>query len=158
MLSCTVRLGRLSCVSWEVLLQLLFSAFPGGWPGISLLLMRGVLAIAMFTQGGAYLAQPDGTLTISALGAFALIAGGLLLIGLFTPFAILLVGLNIIGVPLSVFPAPAAHIFDSPPALVFALAMLVGILGVGPGRFSVDARMFGRREIIIPLPQSHLER
>jgi hypothetical protein len=28
--------------------------------------------------------------------------------------------------------------------------MLVTIIGLGPGAFSLDARMFGRREIIIP--------
>jgi uncharacterized membrane protein YphA (DoxX/SURF4 family) len=125
---------------------------------MSLLLTRAVLAIATIMQGGAYLAQPDGTVTTLVLGAFALITGGLLLIGLFTPFATLLVAVNIIGVPMSVFPPPTSNLFNSPPALVFALAIVVGVLGVGPGRFSVDARVFGRREIIIPLPQSHLER
>jgi hypothetical protein len=41
-------------------------------------------------------------------------------------------------------------LFDSKPALIFALTMLLAIIGAGPGRFSVDARVFGRREIIIP--------
>jgi hypothetical protein len=48
--------------------------------------------------------------------------------------------------------------FDSQPALIFALTIILAIIGAGPGRYSVDARVFGRREIIIPLPQSHLQR
>jgi hypothetical protein len=32
--------------------------------------------------------------------------------------------------------------------------MLVAVIVLGPGAFSVDARLFGRREIIIPpMPQ-----
>ena len=112
----------------------------------------------MILQGGTYLAQPDGTVTTSVLGASALITGGLLLIGFFTPFTALLVGLDIIRVALSTFPAPAPNLFGSRPAEIFALTLVVAVIGVGPGRFSVDARVFGRREIIIPLPQSHLER
>ena len=94
----------------------------------------------------------------SVLGTSALITGGLLLIGFFTPFTALVVGALLIGVTVSAFPAPTANLFDSRPALVFALTMIVAVIGVGPGRFSVDARVFGRREIIIPLPQSNLER
>ena len=39
---------------------------------------------------------------------------------------------------------------DGKPALIFAVTMLLTVMGLGPGRFSVDARVFGRREIIIP--------
>ena len=54
------------------------------------------------------------------------------------------------GVALSLLPASTPSVFDSKPALIFALTILLTIIGVGPGRFSVDARLFGRREIIIP--------
>jgi hypothetical protein len=30
------------------------------------------------------------------------------------------------------------------------MTMVLAIIGLGPGAFSVDARVFGRREIIIP--------
>ena len=125
---------------------------------MSLLLMRAVLGIAIIIQGGTYLVQPDATITTSVLGACSVITGGLLLAGFFTPFTALAVGVNIVGVAISAFPAPSSNLFDSHPALVFAMTLVVAVIGVGPGRFSVDARMFGRREIIIPLPQSPLER
>ena len=42
----------------RTLLQRLFSAFPGGWPGIALLILRVVLATTLFVQGGYYLREP----------------------------------------------------------------------------------------------------
>ena len=36
--------------------------------------------------------------------------------------------------------------------LIFAGIMAAAIVFLGPGAFSVDARLFGRREIIIPPP------
>ena len=146
------------CVSWEAPLQLLFSAFPGGLPGMSLLLMRVVLSIAMIIQGGSYLGEPGGTVATSVAGATALISGALLLVGFFTPFAAILVGLGLIAEAVSAIPVPTPNLFASQPAVIFGLTMVVVVIGVGPGRFSIDARVFGRREIIIPLPQSPLER
>jgi uncharacterized membrane protein YphA (DoxX/SURF4 family) len=142
----------------KALLQLIFSAFPGGLPGISLLLLRAVLGIAMIIEGGAYFGAPDGTVATGVAGAFALLSGGFLLVGFFTPLTALVAGLHILAVTLSAIPAPHRNLFDSQSALIFGLTMVMAVIGVGPGRFSVDARMFGRREIIIPLPHSPQER
>jgi uncharacterized membrane protein YphA (DoxX/SURF4 family) len=125
---------------------------------MSLLLMRSVLGMAMIIEGGNYFGEPAGAITTFVLGASALITGGLLLVGFFTPFMALLVGLNILGVAVSALPAAPFNPFDAQPALIFGLTLVVAVIGVGPGRFSVDARVFGRREIIIPLPESPLER
>jgi uncharacterized membrane protein YphA (DoxX/SURF4 family) len=138
--------------------QLIFSAFPGGLPGMSLLLLRAVLGVAMMFEGAAYLGAPDGAVTMWVAGALALLCGGFLLVGLFTPFTALVAGLDMIAVALSFIPAPTRNLFDSQPAFIFGLTMVMAVMGVGPGRFSLDARMFGRREIIIPLPQTPLER
>jgi uncharacterized membrane protein YphA (DoxX/SURF4 family) len=144
-------MGRVRCVPGEALLQFLFSAFPGGLPGMSLLVMRAVLGIAMILEGGSYFGAPGGTVTTLVAGASAVIAGGLLLAGFFTPFTALVLGLNLIGLAVAAIPAPTPNLFDSQPALIFGLTMIVALIGVGPGRYSVDARVFGRREIIIPL-------
>lgn len=139
------------------MLQFIFSAFPGGLPGVSLLLLRAVLGIAMIIEGGTYFGAPGGTVTTWVVGALALLSGAFLLVGFFTPLTALGAGLDIIAVALSAIPAPTRNLFDSQPALIFGLTMVMAVIGLGPGRFSVDARMFGRREIIIPLPQSPLE-
>jgi hypothetical protein len=127
-----------------------FSAFPGGWPGISLLLLRSVLGLALLVEGRFYLGEPEATVGTWVLGLSALATGGLLLVGLLTPFAGSIVVLGAFGVLLSLFPSSTPNVFDSKSATVFASAMLVTIIGAGPGRYSADARIFGRREVIIP--------
>jgi uncharacterized membrane protein YphA (DoxX/SURF4 family) len=117
---------------------------------VSLLLLRAVFGIAVLVEGGFYLGEPNPTLVTWSLGLSALASGGLLLAGFLTPFAGVVVGLGAVGVALSWLPASTPNLFDSKPALIFALTMLLAIIGAGPGRFSVDARVFGRREIIIP--------
>ena len=131
-------------------MSLLFSTFPGGWPGVSLLLLRAVLGSALLVEGSCYVGEANATAATWMLGLSALTTGGLLLLGFLTPFAGSLVLLGVLGVLLSFFPPSSPNLFDSKYAQVFASAMLLTILGVGPGRYSVDARIFGRREIIIP--------
>ena len=77
-------------------------------------------------------------------------AGILLIIGFLTPIAGALVGLAGLALAFSVVPLPAPNLWSSALAVIFGLAILVAIIGLGPGAFSVDARVFGRREIIIP--------
>lgn len=136
-------------MSLEVPLERFFSGFPGGFPGISLLVLRAVLGGAMLVEGGLYLGAANSLETWS-LGIISLGTGALLLIGFLTPVASVLVGLITAGVAFSLLPSCTHNVFDSGAAFTFALAMLLTIAGVGPGRFSVDARLFGRREIIIP--------
>src|SRR5262245_21798285 len=69
----------------EVPLQRLFSAFPGGFSGFSLLLLRAVLGGAMVLQGAAYLREPGAATAQWLLGLAALACGSLLLVGFLTP-------------------------------------------------------------------------
>ena len=138
----------------EKLLGRLFFAFPGGLPGIALLLLRAVFGIALLLEGGSYIADPNSTLSVWIVGLSALVAGCLLLIGFLTPIVATMVAVGAFGVALSLLPHCALNLFDSKSALVFGLTMLLTLVGLGPGRFSVDARVFGRREIIIPPPVS----
>jgi uncharacterized membrane protein YphA (DoxX/SURF4 family) len=144
-----VRAGKFE----ETRLQRLFSAFPGGWPGIALFLLRAVLAISFIIQGNFYLRE-SGEVGARAAGIAAIIIGALLLAGFITPVAGGLAALGAIGVAVSLLPAGAPTLFDSKPAIVFAVTMLVGIVVLGPGAYSLDARVFGRREIIIPPPRT----
>ena len=125
---------------------------------MSLLLLRAVIGIAIIVQGGLYIGAPGVALASWVLLVLGLASGCLLLIGFLTPLAGAVVGLDVVGISLSTLPSTTAGVFDSRAALIFGLTMLLAIIGAGPGRFSVDARVFGRREIIIPLPHSSLER
>lgn len=102
----------------------------------------------IIVQGGHYLGAPEATVASWLLGLTALVSGCLLLIGFLTPLAGLMVGIDVAGIFLFALPSTTPGVFDSRAALVVGLTILLAIIGAGPGRFSV----FGRREIIIPLP------
>ena len=116
-----------------------------------MLLLRTVFAGALLVQGIYYLREPDPTLATGFVGVLGLASGALLVIGFLTPVVCLMVGLAGIGIGFSLFPSCSEALFASTVPLVFALAILVALAILGPGAFSVDARLFGRREIIIPL-------
>ncbi len=119
-----------------------------------MLLLRAVLGVTILAEGWHYLRAPDSGLAAWLIGLLALAGGALVLIGLFTPVAASVVATGVAGVGLSLLPACSPSLFDSGMTIVFGLTMLLTVAGLGPGAFSVDARLFGRREIIIPPPLS----
>lgn len=78
------------------------------------------------------------------------LCAGLLLIGLFTPMAAFLAALGTAAISLAWLPSATASAFEPglTPLLVVLVATAVALLG--PGAFSLDAALFGRREIVIP--------
>lgn len=131
--------------------RLFFSTFPGGKPGIGLLLLRAGVGATAIIQGGVYLADRR-TLTFwtGAIGLLAITSGASLLIGFLTKAAGLLVALVSLGGALPWLPAPPLSLFSSRLSLIFVCIMAAAIILLGPGAFSLDRRLFGRREIIIP--------
>jgi uncharacterized membrane protein YphA (DoxX/SURF4 family) len=85
-----------------------------------------------------------------AAGLLALATGILLVIGFMTPIAGAVAGLMGIGLGLSIIPVSVPNPWSSELAVIFGVTILLAIIGLGPGAFSLDARVFGRREIIIP--------
>jgi uncharacterized membrane protein YphA (DoxX/SURF4 family) len=112
--------------------------------------LRAVPGAAVIIEGIFYFTHADSALTALFSGCLALTAGALLLAGFLTPIAAAVIGAGAVAVGTSLLPAASPNFFDSRCSLVFAVTMLVAIAGLGPGAFSVDARIFGRREIIIP--------
>jgi len=76
-------------------------------------------------------------------------SGAALVIGFLTPFASILAGLCVAGAGTSWLPKAPRGFFDS---WLTALEVItaVAIVLLGPGAFSVDGYLFGRREIVIP--------
>jgi uncharacterized membrane protein YphA (DoxX/SURF4 family) len=131
--------------------------FPGGLPGIALLLLRAVLAITLSVQGGYYLREPSPSPAAWFAGLVALASGAMLFAGFLTPLAGAAVGLWAIGIGSSLIPACSPTLFESYVPVILAATILFAVLIMGPGAFSLDARLFGRREIIIP-PRSSARR
>ena len=84
------------------------------------------------------------------MAAVTFAAGAFLLAGLMTPFVALFVASCGIGIALSYIPLPDGALFDSNLAIINLIVLSIAIALLGPGAFSLDARMFGRREITIP--------
>ena len=91
------------------------------------------------------------------LAVLAFAGAAFLLAGLMTPFVAVLVAIAGLGIALSWTPSPIQDLFDGPFATINLIVLSVAIALLGPGAFSLDARMFGRREITIP-SSSHVSR
>ena len=131
-------------------LQRLFSTFPARWPGVGLLVLRVAVGLTAAVEGGAYLASvgPPSPGTLAA--GLVLAAGGLsLLAGFLTPLAAALIGSCAAGLGLSLLPAPSPTLFVDSLTIVFVVIVALAIVLLGPGAYSLDSYLFGRREIVI---------
>lgn len=131
-------------------MQRLFSSFPGGLPGLGLLLLRFAVGGVLLLEG--YLSwttlQQDAWAV--ATGVLIVVTGLALLAGALTPLACIAAQAVSIGVALSILPLPIFGTPEGRPATLLIFIIAVAILLLGPGAFSLDARLFGRREVVIP--------
>jgi uncharacterized membrane protein YphA (DoxX/SURF4 family) len=74
----------------------------------------------------------------------------LLLIGYMTPITGVAAGVISLGSIFSWLPGSRLDLFHAKPTAGFATVIALALVCLGPGAFSLDAHMFGRREIIIP--------
>jgi putative oxidoreductase len=123
-------------------LQRLFSTFADGWPGIGLLLLRLLtgLALIRFAIVGLLEAPRLTTAVPQVIGAGA---GLFLLVGLWTPVAGSLAAIVNMWI---VFLRLLSHSGD--PWIAIIQSVLGAALAmIGPGAWSIDARLFGRKHI-----------
>ena len=137
----SIPLGHLLAFVWNSSMQRLFSSFASGWPGAGLLLMRLVIGIAMIDCGVVRLWSDPATVMLTVLSVLEVGAGLLLLAGLWTPVAgTLVAGLEVWKIILT----------HGNPCIYIPLGTLGAALAMlGPGAWSIDARLFGRKHIDI---------
>jgi uncharacterized membrane protein YphA (DoxX/SURF4 family) len=122
-----------------VLLRRLYSTFAGGWPGAGLLLMRLVVGSAVIGSASLTL-WSDPPLMNVTIPAILLIAVGILLIaGLWTPIAGASLALTEIWKMFMLHGDKSGWLLLG--SVGAALAML------GPGLWSVDARLYGWKRL-----------
>lgn len=122
-------------------MQRLFSTFANGWPGKGLLLLRWVAGTALIHYGVADLREAH-QLAVIAPQIIEAAAGILLLVGLWTP---------LVGTVVAILEVWMVFSRAGDPSLPIMLAALGAALAmIGPGAWSLDARLFGRKHIRIP--------
>lgn len=120
-------------------------------PGLALLSLRLTLGATAIIQGIAYLSDHDDTpFFISAIAFCAVVCGAFLLIGLMTRVAALVVFFGGLGTAAAIIPAANYNLLAPVLSAVYTGVTAVAVILLGPGAFSLDALMCGRREITIP--------
>ena len=121
-------------------MQRLFSTFPSGWPGAGLLLLRVFLSIALIYSGVNGVVTSTERIVI-AQDLIAAAGGLLLFAGLWTPVAGALVALDEVWIALPFYSSWRDDIWIHVSLAVLAASVAM----LGPGAWSVDARLFGRK-------------
>jgi putative oxidoreductase len=118
--------------------QRLYSTFPNSWPGLGLLILRFAtgLSLAAVANVVGDLTDAAGLLARCAVGGVAV----LIWIGLWTPLA------AVAGAAIQIIVIAFGHEFKW--SLVVFAAVGLSLAMLGPGAWSFDARLYGRKRII----------
>ena len=117
--------------------QRLYSTFARGWPGVGLILLRLTAAITAFHLSGSAPASNRTLSTIVIERAAALLLCG----GLWTPIAA-----GVLAV-LAIWTAVSRN--DDPWVLILLASVGIALAMLGPGAWSIDALLFGRRRLTL---------
>ena len=123
-------------------MQRLYAMFPQGGPGIGLLLLRLAVA-AMFALNVTHPFNFSSSALYWAVVSLIVLISILLCIGFLTP---------VLTVVASVAAVANLFLADQTIEIVYILRILTSaaLFLLGPGAYSVDARLFGLRVTVVP--------
>ena|SRR5687768_8560152 len=124
-------------------MQRIFSTFPDGWPGCGLLLLRVAGSVPLFVIGLSKL-WGESTDVLLWVRLISCVSGALLLTGFWTPFAAALE---------AVLSAMFALHGAFEPLYLMHTAIGISLVMLGPGYWSIDARLYGRKRIDLNHPR-----
>jgi len=117
--------------------QRLFSNFADGWPGAGLLMQRLLIGAAL-----EFCVVATPTCTVAAPQVIGALAGLLLIAGLWTPVA------GVVAACAEAWVALSSPAHAGIPAALAVLGLTLAL--IGPGEWSVDARLYGRKHFVPP--------
>jgi hypothetical protein len=124
-----------------VSMRRLYSTFAGGWPGTGLLLLRLVIGSALVVRAASNL-WIDPPLNVTIPAVLAIGAGILLIAGLWTP---------IVGTSVALIEVWKIIMLSGDKWVWLLLGTAGAALAMlGPGLWSIDARLFGWKRIEAP--------
>jgi uncharacterized membrane protein YphA (DoxX/SURF4 family) len=122
---------------------------------LGLLLLRVTVGVALFWQGARSAGEGLTASWSGAIDLLAVLCGGALVAGILTPASGVLAAAASVIRFLALTTPDGDHGLEAGAVfgLLFVMAATVALLG--PGAYSLDARLFGRREIVLPrVPRS----
>ena len=132
-------------------MQRLFSAFPEGRAGAGLLLLRIAVGLSLLAQVAGQLVNPEHPTAAVWIGDTCMIVSAIaIIVGFLTPVPAAVLTCLIAG---RWAVRRICGVVDGDLTALLLAANTVAIALLGPGAFSIDGHLFGRREVIIP-PQS----
>lgn len=131
-------------------LQKLFFTFPDGWQGLGLIVVRITVALNILFRAAQELGLNVPSSTSGFAAMLSVLIGVFLFLGFLTPIAGASASLAAFFVTISRWAEVNwAKQFSASDSISLA-AISFALVLMGPGAFSVDSRLFGRRQIIIP--------
>lgn len=124
-------------------MQRLFSTFADGWPGGGILLLRLLAGCALLNRGIAAVSS-EAHAELFVLQIVGAAAGLLILGGLWTPVTGVLAGTAEVWIA---FTQPGTQ-----PLAVMLAGIGISLAMIGPGAWSIDARLYGRKQLLPPEP------
>lgn len=127
------------------ILQRLFSTFPNSGPGVGLVLLRVGLGICLIYAASVGLSAKPSQPTASFQNLSAVAGSIFLIAGLWTPVMGTIVALDQVWIALS----QDSLRQEQTGIHVFLAVLSVCVALLGPGAWSIDARLFGRKRFDI---------
>lgn len=136
-----------------------YTTFPDGLTGVGLLLLRIAAGVATIFYGGILLTSLDAVqharfsyVACIVLSLALMTGGGLLIAGFLMPFAAVSIAVCMVIEVYFRFVrvSPLQVSGFGLTGLLLLLSILIALALLGPGAYSIDARLFGRRRIFIP--------
>ena len=112
--------------------------------------MRLAVALSAIVHGIHALIESQTQTLNTAIELFEILVGTALLIGFLTPIAGASASLNNLVIGVSSFLKSGGSAHEKAVTALYLIVISVAVTLLGPGAFSLDAHLFGRREIIIP--------